>query len=685
MSGMRLDKRSSAMGIRAGTTIGPGNAEGSRLYLKLISAKYGSQMPPTGPLSAEQIGLIKVWIDQGAEWPDDLSGDKPPTIPDSRAARIMAALRNGDHQTFERLLREDAAAVNLKGPAGATPLMYAALYGDAASVKELIEHGANTKASNDAGATALMWAADDLEKVRVLLDHGADPNAKSADSLTSLTVAIGNGGPAAVVKLLLDHGASVEGTSYRGRSPFVGAGSDEAVLRTLMGQGVSAGRLSPAFSSALGSDCEVCVNLLIPSAPQATLSSAMITTGSDRDRRALDILLSHGADPKTAAPGLGFTALMYAADSEVGAADRVKSLIEHGADVNARTADAVTALDFAMRSGNLPVVELLRNAGGKEGDAPPAPVLKPKPAASALAAVQRSLPLLQQSDVAFLKKAGCVSCHNNSLTAMTVAAARKQGVPVDDSVARAQVKAIAVYVDGARERYLQGISIAGGMDTTSYILLGMAAENWPSDPATDAMARYVKGHQRADGSWRSFGGRPPIESSDFQTTAAAVRSIQAYMVKAQRADYEKSVQLAANWMAGAKPVTNEDRVFRILGLVWAGGKQDIVRHAAQDLLREQRPDGGWAQTPLLASDAYATGQALVALKESGAVKTSDAAYKNGARFLMNSQMEDGSWFVRSRTIPFQPYFDAGFPYGPDQFISAAATNWATMALVPLAR
>jgi squalene cyclase len=87
---------------------------------------------------------------------------------------------------------------------------------------------------------------------------------------------------------------------------------------------------------------------------------------------------------------------------------------------------------------------------------------------------------------------------------------------------------------------------------------------------------------------------------------------------------------------------------------------------------------------MLPSDAYATGQALVALKEAGALMPSEAPYKRGAQFLMNTQMEDGSWYVRSRTIPFQPYFDGGFPYGPDQFISAAATNWATMALIPLA-
>ena len=76
------------------------------------------------------------------------------------------------------------------------------------------------------------------------------------------------------------------------------------------------------------------------------------------------------------------------------------------------------------------------------------------------------------------------------------------------------------------------------------------------------------------------------------------------------------------------------------------------------------------------------GQALVALKESGAAMVSDASYKRGAQFLINTQMEDGSWYVRSRTIPFQPFFDAGFPYGLDEFISVAATNWATMALIP---
>ena len=76
---------------------------------------------------------------------------------------------------------------------------------------------------------------------------------------------------------------------------------------------------------------------------------------------------------------------------------------------------------------------------------------------------------------------------------------------------------------------------------------------------------------------------------------------------------------------------------------------------------------------------------LFALSESGVLKPSDAAYRRGAEFLMNTQCEDGSWYVRSRSIPFQPQFQSGFPYGRDQFISAAATNWAVIALTPLGR
>jgi hypothetical protein len=47
---------------------------------------------------------------------------------------------------------------------------------------------------------------------------------------------------------------------------------------------------------------------------------------------------------------------------------------------------------------------------------------------------------------------------------------------------------------------------------------------------------------------------------------------------------------------------------------------------------------------------------------------------------LNTQQEDGSWYVKTRALALQPYFDAGFSHGFDQYISAAGSNWATMAL-----
>ena len=152
-----------------------------------------------------------------------------------------------------------------------------------------------------------------------------------------------------------------------------------------------------------------------------------------------------------------------------------------------------------------------------------------------------------------------------------------------------------------------------------------------------------------------------------------------------RAKYYKAVEAAAGWMAGAETATVQDRALQLLGLAWAGGDKAAMRKAAAGLRRDQRPDGGWAQIPTLASDAYATGQALTALVESGAADLDDPAYRRGIRFLMDSQVEDGSWHVATRAMPLQPYFESGFPYGHDQWISAAATNWATMALIPAAR
>jgi hypothetical protein len=263
---------------------------------------------------------------------------------------------------------------------------------------------------------------------------------------------------------------------------------------------------------------------------------------------------------------------------------------------------------------------------------------------------------------------------------MTVARARSRGVPVDEQAADRQKEAIGRFVASWRDRLLQGIGIPGDQDTVSYILLGLSAERYAADESTDAMVRFLRRQQSAAGHWPIDGHRPPIESSDIEVTAASMRSMQLYAPASQAAAYDEAVRRAAGWLAKADPLSTEDRAFQLLGLGWSKAPKGAIQNAARALIARQRPDGGWSQLPGLASDAYATGQALTALVESGGITVIDAAYRRGARYLLNTQLTDGSWFVRSRAIPIQPFFESGFPHGPDQFISAAATNWAAMAL-----
>ena len=690
MNNLRLDRRRDAM--RGGTlnVIAPGNGSASQIYLRLIGKGFGPQMPPTGALRPEQINIIKEWIDRGAEWPDDLSGEKPPQPPDPKAMRLMEALRSGHGQTLEKLLTADPTAINHKGPGGSTPLMFASLYGSADTVRFLLKRGADPNLRNDAGATALMWATDDAVKTRLLLAGGADVNVRSNDGQTPLLIALGRFGSSAVVKQLLDRHADPSAKSpyvlgdrtALGEAASVG---DSAVMRMLIESGADIKRTGYLpLDYAVKSNCMECFDLLIKSADRGTLNAAATLLAPPLgDGEAIKLLLDRGADANAKDQGDN-PLLLRAAASDMLPVDTVQALLNRGADVNAKGAEGKTAVDLAMQRGATPVTDLLLKAGAKEDDPVQKLALKPQPASSVGAAIQRTIPLLQRTDATFLHKSGCVSCHNDSLPAMAIMAARKNGFPVDAQKSRDQVKTIAAYLETWRERALQGIGIPGDSDTVSYILLGLAAQSYPPDPATDAMARYLKGKQLADGRWWSFAHRPPIESSDIEVTAASMRALQIYGPKTRRPEYEKAVRAAATWLTKAQPKTTEERAFQLLGLEWAGGDEESVHKAARGLMAEQRADGGWAQLPTLASDAYATGQALVALHESGILPVADAAYQRGVHFLLNTQLEDGSWYVKSRAIPVQPYFESDFPYGHDQWISAAGTSWATMALAPTA-
>jgi ankyrin repeat protein len=654
MSGFRLDRRRDAM--RGSTAnpgiIRPGNSEASFLFFRISGSAGGPQMPPAGALKPEQVAIIKAWLDQGAEWPDQYANEAPPVTLAPRAAKLMEA----------------------------------AQWGSAADVKALLDQGADPNTRNDVGATPLMRAVGDLEKTRLLINRGANVDARSDDGRTPLLIAAGLSGAAPVVSLLLERGASVaiKAPGLLGETtPLAEAAysGDEAMFRLLMKHGADVNAAGAGtLGLALRAQCLPCVDLLLKSMNRELMTPTMVLAAPPLGPAlATNLLLESGADVLAKDPQ-GRTMLMLAAASDDMRVDVVKNLLARGIDVNAKTSEGDTALSFATLRGRTPIVDLLLEAGATEMPPPARPVATPAPAASVRAAIERTVPLLQKTDGVFLKKSGCVSCHNNTLTAMTVAAARDKGIQVDEEMARENLKTVANFIDAWRDRALQGVGIPGDMDTVSYILLGLGAEKYSADAATDAMAYFLKRTQAPTGQWRILAHRPPLESNDIQVTAASMRALQLYAPKRVRAEYDKAVHLAAGWLAKATPVTTEERAFQLLGLRWSGASRETMQTAGRALVAEQRADGGWSQLASLTSDAYATGQALVALAESGVVATTDPVYKRGVQFLLSTQFEDGSWFVKSRAIALQPLFEIGFPHGRDQWISAAGTNWATLAL-----
>jgi hypothetical protein len=266
---------------------------------------------------------------------------------------LFEALRAGDRRAVQAAMGQ-GAGLEERDAMGETPLMVAALSGDATLLEMLLKAGANVNATNPARATALMRAAVFPEKVRMLVAHGADVRARSALGNSALILAARRPGNHRTVAFLLEHGAEVNVQNRFGATALMAAvaaedaesvrllldrGADPNARPNMNGDGViMGGGRTPLMWAAFRGDTGLIQTLIDHGAKVndgIILGSALTQAAWAGNVDAARVLLDHGAQVDQRDLAANYTPLHWAASSEVDEPALVELLLARRADVNA--------------------------------------------------------------------------------------------------------------------------------------------------------------------------------------------------------------------------------------------------------------------------------------------------------------------------------------------------------------
>ena len=622
------------------------------------------------------------------------------TAPDDTYDKLYSAIRTDDLRQMKTLL-EGGVSASAAGPDGISPLMAAAEIGSLDAMKLLIDRNADVNAKNTSGSTALMFSVTDAKKVRLLLDHGADVNVVARSGRTALIIASFANPSADVVRMLLAKGANVAVMDQRKVTPLNAAtfGNDTATIRLLLDASADFNTadtfigLTPLINASGNRNLEAVKMLLAKGANVNAVSKTQdlprIQTGTVEFGGWTPLLMAVPFGPPELIRTLldagakvnvqdyrSFTPLMLAAANDHANPEVVKLLLAHNTDTQIKGRAGETASDWAAKFGDTSVIRALGSTPGtpKTADANGTPAEHP----DVRTAVQRSVSLLERATSQFVSKAGCFACHEQPSAAFAVGAARGKGITIDETAASDRWNQLTSALNASQ---LEGAAALGGADNNLYLAEALVRSGYTPDRKTDILAANLAAYQGGDGGWHLPGYvRSPLQDNDFSRTAMAIRALKTYGTPGRAAEMKQRIEHAKQWLLHASPMTTEDFDMRLSGVAAAGASLSDLRKLAEPILAKQRPDGGFAQRDALASDAYATGMTLWALATAGVLQPSDEVYRKGVQFLLTTQAPDGSWHVISRATTFQIYFEGGFPYSHDQWISIMGTGWASSAL-----
>lgn len=296
--------------------------------------------------------IARLLLDKGAD----------PNAKDERGqTTLMGASKKGNPNLI-KLLLERGADKTIKDNAGKTALDYAktpeigalfddpadkgkrlidaAMYGVLETVKKLLDEGVDVNSKDRYGETALIKASGSLVGMNVfnlLIERGADVNIVSSDRGDSaLSIASGNN-QLDKVRILLEKGANPNVTPTNGLSPLINASSKgyTDLARLLLDNGAD------------------------PNLANGNYTPIIAAAGTGRTE-IVKLLLDKGANPNTTG-ALGYTPITFAVEG--GYVEVIRVLLEKGADPNAKNGFDQTPLSWAASKNNADLIKLLLEKG----------------------------------------------------------------------------------------------------------------------------------------------------------------------------------------------------------------------------------------------------------------------------------------------------------------------------------
>jgi ankyrin repeat protein len=285
---------------------------------------------------------------------------------------LLRAVESGNEATL-RLLLENGADIEAKGADEESLLFQAVKAEKEAVTRLLIDKGADIETKDKGGETPLSWAARHEKEtmVHILAERGADMEAIMKGGWTPLCWAV-RFERESMIRLLVAKGADIESSARNSITPLLWAinNGTEAMIRLLveMGADIEAhnnddGRT--ALSLAVGYGNEVIAQLLIEKG--ATIEArdkdgqTPLSWAAGRGKTAmLRLLLANGADIETR-DNDGQTPLLRAARD--GKEAMIRVLLANGADIEAKGEDCLTPLLWATKYEKRPIIRLLLSKG----------------------------------------------------------------------------------------------------------------------------------------------------------------------------------------------------------------------------------------------------------------------------------------------------------------------------------